>query len=175
MGYDRPWGTREQRLVAARQHWTCSNCKQSLDPMFELDHIVALHNGGTNDLENAQALCYPCHGRKTFHEERIRMDRLHEARERAIEAAKESNPDAEWILGVRADNVKRNRDRERRNKKKLQKKLDAEAKDPLLMTPHFLLKFAHQPQPRRPMLKQPSQKSPYFPVQPPSSIIEGVD
>ena len=175
MPYERPWGTREQRLVAARQRWTCAICKQSLDHMFELDHVTALHNGGTNDLDNAQALCYPCHGRKTFQEERLRMDRLHAAREKAIDEAKASNPDAEWLKATRAENTRRNRAKERRDKKRLQKQLDLQSKDPLLMAPQFLLKFAFQPTQRRPVLKPPLQQSPYFATQSQSFTIEGVD
>ena len=31
----------------------------------ELDHIVPLHKGGSNDQDNLQALCVPCHRAKT--------------------------------------------------------------------------------------------------------------
>ena len=31
----------------------------------EADHIIALHNGGTNSLDNMQGLCSECHKDKT--------------------------------------------------------------------------------------------------------------
>ena len=31
----------------------------------ELDHVLALTNGGTNDLDNMQGLCTACHADKT--------------------------------------------------------------------------------------------------------------
>lgn len=34
----------------------------------EVDHIIPVAKGGTNDLENLQPLCKPCHGRKTAEE-----------------------------------------------------------------------------------------------------------
>ena len=38
---------------------------------FHLDHIVALANGGTNDLTNIQLLCTACHGDETKSEKDI--------------------------------------------------------------------------------------------------------
>ena len=35
---------------------------------FHIDHIVPLANGGTNDDENLQVLCEPCHFEKTKQE-----------------------------------------------------------------------------------------------------------
>ena len=32
---------------------------------FQLDHIIALANGGSNDLTNIQVLCIGCHADKT--------------------------------------------------------------------------------------------------------------
>ena len=32
----------------------------------DLDHIIALENGGTNDESNYQGLCSPCHKTKTL-------------------------------------------------------------------------------------------------------------
>jgi len=31
-----------------------------------VDHIVALENGGDNNMNNLQALCRNCHGKKTM-------------------------------------------------------------------------------------------------------------
>jgi 5-methylcytosine-specific restriction protein A len=48
----------------------CAHCRKMVtlhqSPSgFELDHIIALTNDGTNDDANMQALCYDCHETKT--------------------------------------------------------------------------------------------------------------
>lgn len=45
----------------------CAMCKRitAYPAGFELDHIVALTNGGTNEDGNLQVLCFPCHEIKT--------------------------------------------------------------------------------------------------------------
>ena len=53
-------------MVASNQKWECNICKHLLDYTFEIDHIVALCDGGTNDIMNLQALCRNCHGKKTL-------------------------------------------------------------------------------------------------------------
>jgi hypothetical protein len=57
-----------KKTVAANQKWSCAHCKEILDSSYEVDHIVALFNGGTNDLDNLVALCRNCHGKKTMKE-----------------------------------------------------------------------------------------------------------
>jgi 5-methylcytosine-specific restriction protein A len=54
-----------KKYVASNQYWKCKSCKNLLDETYEIDHIVALEDNGTNDLENLQALCRNCHGKKT--------------------------------------------------------------------------------------------------------------
>jgi hypothetical protein len=54
-----------KKYVAANQYWKCKGCKNLLDETYEIDHILALEDNGTNDLENLQALCRNCHGKKT--------------------------------------------------------------------------------------------------------------
>lgn len=69
-------GTREKRnvtglmkkKVAADQQWKCGHCKATLDATFEVDHIKALFNGGSNDISNLVALCPNCHRKKTVAE-----------------------------------------------------------------------------------------------------------
>ena len=51
--------------VAARQRWRCAVCKELLDETFEIDHIVPLFRGGTNDEINLQALCKRDHTLKS--------------------------------------------------------------------------------------------------------------
>jgi len=57
-----------KRMVAAKQQWLCGNCKKVLQAAFEVDHIIALSRGGTNQESNLVALCRDCHGEKTFRE-----------------------------------------------------------------------------------------------------------
>jgi 5-methylcytosine-specific restriction endonuclease McrA len=57
-----------KKTVAANQKWSCAHCKEMLDSSYEVDHKIALFNGGSNDIENLVALCRNCHGKKTMKE-----------------------------------------------------------------------------------------------------------
>lgn len=57
-----------KKKVAANQKWQCGHCKSILDASYEVDHILALFKGGTNDESNLIALCRNCHGNKTVNE-----------------------------------------------------------------------------------------------------------
>lgn len=59
-----------KKYVASKQKWKCIKCKMLLDCTYEIDHIKPLYLNGTNDVENLQALCRNCHGKKTT-EDRI--------------------------------------------------------------------------------------------------------
>ena len=60
----------KKKFVAANQNWLCGDCKRQLPAWFEVDHVIALHNGGSNVVGNLVALCRDCHGKKTA------MDRI---------------------------------------------------------------------------------------------------
>ncbi len=52
--------------VLRRDHYTCNHCGKSIDDgaKLEVDHIVPVSKGGTNDLNNLQVLCWECnHGK----------------------------------------------------------------------------------------------------------------
>lgn len=55
-----------KKFVASRQDWKCGQCQHLLSASFEIDHIVRLDRGGTNEVENLVALCRECHGQKTL-------------------------------------------------------------------------------------------------------------
>ena len=55
-----------KKKIAAEQAWKCRHCGSMLDAKYEVDHIVALEDGGGNDIMNLQALCRNCHGQKTL-------------------------------------------------------------------------------------------------------------
>ena len=57
-----------KKTVAANQKWSCAHCNEMLDSSYEVDHKLALFNGGTNDMDNLVALCRNCHGKKTMNE-----------------------------------------------------------------------------------------------------------
>jgi predicted HNH restriction endonuclease len=57
-----------KKIIASNQHWKCFHCKSILDYTYEIDHIVPLCKGGTNDINNLQALCRNCHGKKTYND-----------------------------------------------------------------------------------------------------------
>lgn len=59
---------RTKKLVAASQQWVCAICRTTLPPTYEVDHIVRLEYGGSNDISNLQALCPNCHRYKTMTE-----------------------------------------------------------------------------------------------------------
>ena len=71
---------KHRRLSSLRKTWTleekihiknaclnqCRSCKcNGVNNTLHIDHIVALANGGTNDIKNLQLLCVECHERKT--------------------------------------------------------------------------------------------------------------
>jgi len=57
-----------KKKVAANQKWKCGHCINILDASYEVDHILALYKGGSNDEQNLVALCRNCHGKKTVNE-----------------------------------------------------------------------------------------------------------
>lgn len=63
--YDHAWRKIRNRYIA--KHPLCKHCEEQgrFTPAAEVDHIVPLEHGGTHDETNLQALCKPCHSRKT--------------------------------------------------------------------------------------------------------------
>ena len=54
----------KKKYVAASQNWTCKKCNEKLEATFEVDHVIELQDGGTNNVDNLVALCRNCHGKK---------------------------------------------------------------------------------------------------------------
>ena len=60
-------------MIAAAQGWKCTGqaCAREaklLQATFEIDHIIALRNGGSNNLDNLTALCPTCHRNKSIYD-----------------------------------------------------------------------------------------------------------
>lgn len=66
--YKRSVSAKTKRMVAAKQGWKCgyyAYCKRMLDETFEVDHVIPLYKGGSNDMSNLMALDPICHRKKT--------------------------------------------------------------------------------------------------------------
>lgn len=62
-----------RRQVVAEQWALCDACHDPLEAVTaEIDHVVPVAVGGTDDRENLHALCPNCHARKTRSEDRQR-------------------------------------------------------------------------------------------------------
>jgi 5-methylcytosine-specific restriction endonuclease McrA len=53
------------KIFMDQQRNTCNGCFEILLSNHEIDHILPLHLGGSNDIKNLQALCPNCHRLKT--------------------------------------------------------------------------------------------------------------
>ena len=58
--------------VVNKQENACGICKLLLSPYFEIDHIIGLQFGGTDDEANLMALCRECHIKKSIKENRYK-------------------------------------------------------------------------------------------------------
>lgn len=63
-GYDATW--RRLRLMVLRAEPLCRQCGA---PATDVDHILPLARGGTNEAGNLRSLCAGCHSRKTNRED----------------------------------------------------------------------------------------------------------
>ena len=69
--YDKFRGNKSTRIQLDRKtffHQNCSCVKCGSTKNLQIDHILPLANGGTNDEDNLQALCKECHFEKTKEE-----------------------------------------------------------------------------------------------------------
>lgn len=60
-----------QHLVEKQQK-LCGECKLGLSLYFQIDHIIGLQFGGTDDESNLRAICCECHAIKSVNENRHR-------------------------------------------------------------------------------------------------------
>ena len=59
-------------MVLTRDDHLCQAClsRDRVTPANQVDHIVPRAKGGSDDMDNLQALCKPCHDAKTKTEAR---------------------------------------------------------------------------------------------------------
>ena len=57
-----------RQYVLERNNYQCQSCgKQSSVAKLNIDHIIPLATGGSNDISNLQVLCSQCNQRKKHH------------------------------------------------------------------------------------------------------------
>ncbi len=60
----------QRKAICKKFNYKCATCSECIkDKKFEIDHIRALSNGGTNDNDNLPPLCKTCHQEKTTNEQ----------------------------------------------------------------------------------------------------------
>ncbi len=64
-----------------RDGWKCVVCGATSN--LEMDHAVALMNGGCNEISNLYALCHTCHVEKTRMDRSLKKHRVQLARTQA--------------------------------------------------------------------------------------------
>lgn len=85
------------KRVAHSQRWACAVCKQLLPSAYQIDHVVALADGGADAEHNLQALCANCHADKT---QREHVERLQT--HRSSEKAKAYDDRGDWYRDGKA-------------------------------------------------------------------------
>lgn len=70
-GYGPEWRKLRKRIMARDTH-LCQECKRNgiMTQAKEVDHIVNKASGGTDEDDNLEAICTPCHKKKTILERR---------------------------------------------------------------------------------------------------------
>lgn len=69
------WTAKRQR-VALSYGYRCACCKEVwVSSRDEIDHIIPLEQGGSNDESNLQSLCINCHKEKSLKESKIRFNK----------------------------------------------------------------------------------------------------
>jgi len=67
-------GVLDRKRIRARDCGLCQECKRQGRTTIghPVDHIIALADGGTDDDDNKETLCVPCHDAKSAREARHR-------------------------------------------------------------------------------------------------------
>ncbi len=63
----RPW-RRLRKQILERDRYTCCACRTISVMDIEVDHLIPISQGGTDDPSNLRAMCRRCHATKTARE-----------------------------------------------------------------------------------------------------------
>lgn len=70
----KPTTKKERNYLRKKQSKHCNSCPRFLDVHeFHVDHMIPLFEGGSDTLDNKQAICITCHLKKTRREISRRM------------------------------------------------------------------------------------------------------
>ena len=71
-----------KKKVASGQKWNCKICANMLDECYEIDHIICIKDGGSNEETNLQALCPNCHRKKTNNDMAKKKEKINTNKEK---------------------------------------------------------------------------------------------
>jgi len=85
-GYGHDWD-KLRKTILKRDRWLCQQCLRNgrVTPLMvrpydhAVDHITPKAHGGTDDPDNLQSLCNPCHKSKSDADEARNASKLHRA------------------------------------------------------------------------------------------------
>lgn len=60
--------TSVRKYILQRDNYQCQSCgKNTTQTQLNIDHIIPLATGGSNDISNLQVLCHQCNQQKKHH------------------------------------------------------------------------------------------------------------
>ena len=62
------------RLILERDQYSCQECGDYECDVLHVDHVLAICNGGSNDISNGRTLCVKCHNKKSTGDRRINRE-----------------------------------------------------------------------------------------------------
>lgn len=92
------------KILKNMQSYQCNYCKQKIDNIYDVDHIIPLKDGGSNDVINLQILCQSCNRTKGAknpieYERKISFDRMPFLRGEYLYVLVNKNDQSTWLRG----------------------------------------------------------------------------
>ena len=114
--------TFQKKKIASDQRWKCKSCKKTLDEKYQVDHIVAVCDGGTSEYDNGQALCPSCHALKTKRDDAKRQQSKQQSA-KTNQNRKEKGKEGSQVIEKKEPGKKK---KKKKKKKKTKKKCPPE-------------------------------------------------